>query len=134
MSLSKVPNTYVDGWFQLDKAVPCWINFATEKSCRLTMTCRSREFKVTVKPGVRYAARMLFINLEQTFASIEFPEFEGFVDGLDLSFAVPTFPSEVLSTPAELADTIKLLSYFSSEMEPVAVELVGKKLVLKPAY
>lgn len=51
--LEQVPTEYKDGWFDFAKAVPCWIEFQTEKSTKIVLTRRQNDFKATMKPGVR---------------------------------------------------------------------------------
>lgn len=127
--LEQVPTEYQGGWFDFARAVPCWIEFQSEKSSKIVLTRRQRDFKATVKPGIRYAARLLLINPEKTVASIDFPELGGFADGLDLSFARPIFPSLELTTASDLAEVAGLLRHFCTDLDrPVRLSLLGDKL------
>jgi len=130
--LDKVPTAYQGGWFDFAAAVPCWIEFQTEKPTKITLTRRQKDFKATVKPGLRYAARLLLINPEKTHASIDFPELEGFADGLDLDFARPTFPPTEVGSAEELAAVTTLLCRFAQKLnKPRRIWLEGEQLCLE---
>lgn len=103
MNIDDAPTEYKDGWFDFAKAVPCWVRFATDKATKIVCTNQRGDFKVTVKPKVDYAAKILLVNSERTFATFDFPEFQGYADGLDLTFAVPEFFKPTLPSTDDLA-------------------------------